>query len=141
MGTLPLQVFIGPQNEIIAYNNEIVAGLTEFELDTDPHIQTTYKCANVFPRQSGHRVMPGQNDNYPLRIYAGDNVDELLVGVQDKLFGVVIRHLHIKLSATEKRLVRLTTHLPLPDVSKLILLDLGVELIVEPPEGDMNAHL
>lgn len=127
-------VLIGPNNEIIAYNNDVIAGLVEFTLDTDPHIKTVYSCANVFPRPSGHRVKAGAVDEYPLHIYAGDEPNAVLVGVKGKLYGVVLRRIQVHLHATKKRIIRLTTYLPLPEDSKLILLDLGVELIVEPQE-------
>jgi hypothetical protein len=143
MEQLPLHVILGPDEELVLFNGEIVAGVTHFELNAHTHVETTFKCVNCFPRPSGHRVKePGK---YPLHLYVGDNVNEVVVSLDGKPIGM-LREIQVKLSTTQKRIVRLTSYVPLPEELEVALLDLGVEIIVQPPDteesaGGSDAHL
>jgi hypothetical protein len=143
MERLPLQVLIGPGEEAVSYEDEFIAGLTDFELDANTHVHTVFSCANCFPRRSGHRI-PSISKEYPLRIYVGDDVNEIVVSYD----GMQLSHLgplYVVLGATRKRIVRITSYVPLPDYLNTALLDLGVEVIVQPPDvptaGDADARL
>jgi hypothetical protein len=146
MEQLPLTILIGPVEEAVLFENEVIAGLTDFELDASKFVRTTFSCCNCFPRRSGHRA-PNQEkgiEAYPLRIYVGDDVNEISVNFQGK----PISHLgplYIALGATRKRIVRITSYVPLPDELNTALLDLGVEVIVQPPDvptaGGTDARL
>jgi hypothetical protein len=141
MERLPLNILLGPDKEVVLINGEVIAGLTDFELSARERIETRYVCVNCFPRPSGHRVPePGK---YPLHIYVGDNVNDVLVSHVGKPIGM-LRDIQVKLSTTQKRIVRLTSYTPLPEDLEVALLDLGVEVIVEPPDlsaGGEDAHL
>lgn len=146
MERLPLNILLGSDEEAVLFNNEIVAGLTSFELDAAKVVKTSYVCVNCFPRPSGHRIERAKMDStYPLHIYVGDNVNEMLVSLNGKPIGA-LREIQVKLSTTQKRLVRLTSYVPLPEDLEVALLDLGVEIIVQPPDteesaGGQDAHL
>jgi hypothetical protein len=128
MANYPLNVLLGPSEELVLIDGEIVAGLTEFELHTrNLTIETRYVCVNCFPRPSGHRVP--ELGKYPLRIYAGDTTNDFLVTHGGRPLGA-LRAVHIKLSTTKKRIVQFTLGTPLPKELDTALLDLGVELIV-----------
>lgn len=146
MERLPLNILVGPDEEAVLFNNEIIAGLTSFELTAADVVRTSYVCVNCFPRPSGHRIERAKMDNtYPLHIYVGDDVNEILVSYAGKPIGM-LRDVQVKLSTTQKRLVRLTSYVPLPEELEVALLDLGVEIIVQPPDteesaGGSDAHL
>ena len=141
MERLPLSILIGPEDEAVVYGRELIAGLTRFVLDTSTCVLTTFQCANCFPRSSGHRPLL---DDYPLRIYVGDNVNEIIVSYK----GSRLSHLgtlYIALNAKSKRLIRITSYRPFPDELNTALLDLNVEIIVQSPneqaDGDPDARL
>jgi hypothetical protein len=143
MERLPLHIILGPDEELVLVNGEIVAGVTDFELDASTHVKTTFTCVNCFPRPSGHRV--GEPGKYPLHIYVGDDVNEIVVSLNGKPVGM-LREIQVKLSTTQKRIVRITSYVPLPEELEVALLDLGVEIIVQPPDteesaGGQDAHL
>lgn len=143
MERLPLNILLGPDEEAVLINGEIIANLTEFELTARDKVETRYVCVNCFPRPSGHRVKEAAS--YPLHIYVGDNVNEIVVGYNGKSIGM-LRDIQVKLSVAQKRIVRLTSYVPFPDDLGAALLDLGVEIIVEPPDtkesaGGADAHL
>ena len=143
MERLPLSILISPVEEVVLFENEIVAGLTDFELDTTKHVRTTLSCANCFPRRSGHSVH--SHSEYPLRIHIGDDVNEIVVAYDGKQLSH-LGPLYIALGTTRKRIVRITSYVPLPDKLNTALLDLGVEVIVQPPDdtqsaGDLDASL
>ena len=136
MERLPLSILIGPVEEAILFENEIVAGLTDFELDTSKHVRTTFSCCNCFPRRSGHGIR--SHSEYPLRIHVGDNVNEIVVAYEGKQLSL-LGPLYIALGATRKRIVRITSYVPFPDELNTALLDLGVEVIVQPPDDPQSA--
>jgi hypothetical protein len=143
MEALPLSVLIGPKEELVLFNDEIVAGLTFFELDASDRIRTTFTCTNCFPRPSGHRVR--EIGKYPLRIRTGDDIDHAMVTYVGRPISGV-RKVFVCLNAAVKRTVRVTTYTKLPDKLNTALLDLGVEVIVQSPDadqalGDVDANL
>lgn len=130
---LPLIVLIGPESddELVLYEGEIVARVSSFTLLADQILHTHFSCAaSCFPRKSGHRPTKALSA-YPLRIYANDSVNEMITSYRGRPIGLFSR-VHIKLSATEKRIVQFTSYNPLPEELRQALLDLGVELIVQP---------
>jgi hypothetical protein len=138
MEHLPLTILIGPESEFVLIDGEVIAGLIEFKLkaSSGERIKTHYTCINCFPRPSGQRVPP-QND-YQLRIYAGDHSDDTLVSYAGRPIGK-LRSVEVKLSATQKRSVHLTAHELLPNELGIALLDLGVEIITETPDTKETA--
>lgn len=147
MERLPLEICVGPVEEAVLYERELVAGLTEFELDASNFIKTRFTCVNCFPRRSGHGVQDHalMTKAYPLRIYVGDDVNQIRISLNGRPIGR-IRNIQVKLSTTAKRVIRLTSDISLPEEAERALLDLGVEIIVQPPAikqstGDSDAHL
>jgi hypothetical protein len=146
MERLPLHVLIGPAEEAVLYENEVIAGLTYFHLHIrEQLIQTTFKCKNCFPRRSGQRLPSNAKEEFPLCFYIGDNANDTLLGYDGTLLGH-LREIYIILSTASQRVVRLTFQQPLPDDLNTALLDLGVEVIVQSPDadsalGDVDAHL
>lgn len=147
MERLPLIICIGPVEEAVLYENELVAGLVDFTLDASSVVKTSYTVINCFPRPSGHSIQDKAkaNEAFPLRIYVGDDINEIRVSLHGKPVGF-IRGAQVKLSTTQKRMVRITSYTPLPKEAEAALLDLGVEIIVEPPDetaqaGGQDAHL
>ena len=139
MERLPLTVCIGAEEEAVLYENEIVAGLVDFKLDAHQIVKTHYVVVNCFPRPSGQRIQPAKlNADYPLRIHVGDDVNQVLVSLHGKPIGS-LRDIQVKLSTTQKRIVRLTSYNPLPEELEVALLDLGVEVIVQPPDSEQSA--
>ena len=147
MPTLPLTILIGPENdeEVVLYEGEVIARVTAFTLDTGPILTTHFTCANCFPRKSGHSP-PKPLSSYPLRIYADDDIKNLHISYLGRPIGH-LSNVHVHLSATAKRIIRFTSYNPLPEELRQALLDLGVELIVQPlpptPEDEEteNAHV
>lgn len=142
MDALPLTVLIGPEDELVVWEGEALAGLHRFILDTmdstgsEMPLRTVFTCSGCFPRKSGQRVT--NLIKYPLRIYADDDLQHLRVSYG----GRPISHLgglYISLSATQKRIVRITSYIPFPEDLRVALLDLGVEIIVEPPDQSAGA--
>lgn len=150
MERLPLTIYIGPAEDCVLFENEIVAGLVEFALDVNvdtPTVRTSHTVLNCFPRPSGHRMQDKAkaDRSFPLHIYAGDTAASILVSLHGRPLGR-LRDIQVKLSTTQKRLVRITSYTPLPDEAEAALLDLGVEIIVEPPDtaptaGGSDAHV
>lgn len=137
MARLPLAIHVSPDEELVTFNGEIIAHLTSFELDLKSHVQTTFRCVGCFPRLSGRRIQ--EPTQHLLRIYVGDDVNDTLVTCKGRPVSL-LRDIQIRLSATQKRIIRFTSYIPFPEELKVMLLDLGVELIVAPP-GDENANL
>jgi hypothetical protein len=143
MERLPLSVLIGSEEEAVLYNDEVVAGLTAFMLTTDQVIKTSFTCVNCFPRPSGHRIR--DIGKYPLRIRAGDDVNNVMLTYKGRPISA-LRELLVVLNAEAKRTIRVTTYTPIPEPAHTALLDLGVEVIVQPPDdtqaaGGEDAHL
>lgn len=137
MERLPLTILIGPTEEAILWEGEIIAGLTDFELDASNLVRATYTVrGNCFPRPSGHKVR--SHNEYPLRIHVGDDVNEVVTAHKGRPFGF-LRSVYVALKATQKRIVRITSYVPLPDDLNTALLDLGVEVIVQPPDDTQSA--
>lgn len=141
MEPLPLSVLLGNAKEVILFKNGIVAGLLHFELDLTEYVKTSFVCSNCFPRPSGHIVH--KLEDFPLRIDVGDDRDQTTLTYKGKRLGS-ITNMYIVLSATDKRIIRLTASRELPDELNTALLDLGVEIIVQYPDTTMentDAHL
>lgn len=132
MEHLPLTVLIGPQQELVTWEGEVVAGLTAFKLDGRQVLRTSYSCANCFPRPSGHRVQ--DIDRFPLRIYADDDVNHIRVSYEGRPISN-LGEVYIELDVDQKRIVRLLSYVPFPEDLNTALLDLGVEVIVQPPDS------
>ena len=146
MERLPLHILVGPAEEAVLYEGQLVAGLKRFELYTrEDVVQTTFECTNCFPRPSGHRLQQDAREEFPLRLYVGDRRDEILVSYDGTAIGHV-REIYTALSTQSKRVMRITFAKPLPDDLHTALLDLGVEVVVQSPDadsalGDVDAHL
>lgn len=144
MEQLPLTILIDATDEAVLFENDLIAGLIDFELDTsEPKcVKTTFVCTNCFPRRSGHRV--SQHDKYPLRIHVGNDPQQVLLTYAGRPISH-FRNLYLMLSATRKRIIRITACKPLPKGLNTALLDLGVEIIVQsadmPTAGDIDACL
>ena len=142
MEQLPLCIYVGPVEEAVLYANELVAGLVEFQLKADadnPTIRTSYEVVNCFPRPSGHGVQDraGADEAFPLRIYVGDDVNTISVSFKGRPFSA-LSGIYVKLSTTQKRIIRITSYNPFPEELEIALLDLGVELIVEPSKEEIH---
>jgi hypothetical protein len=144
MERLPLTILLGLTEEVVLWEGDVIAGLTDFTLDADMLVRATYTVrGNCFPRRSGNRIRePGK---FPLHIHVGDDVNEIVIAYEGRPFGL-LRNLYVALKATEKRILRITTYALLPDELNTALLDLGTEVIVQPPDdppstGGVDASL
>lgn len=134
----PLRIHVGPELELILFNNKLIGGLIAFELACAPEnvVHTKYDCAGCFPfllPEAPERSL--SNQDFPLRIYVGPHSDEdftqQLLNVWFYGRPLPVQSLYLRLHGQEKRIIRLTLTTELPQDVFNALLDLGVEVIVE----------
>ena len=134
----PLRIHVGPELELLLFNNQPLGGLISFELDFKPRnvIYSKYECAGCFPyllTEAPERSL--SNKDFPLRIYVGPHSDEKFT---EQILNVwfygkplPVHAAQLRLHAQEKRIIRLTLTAELPQEVLNALLDLGVEVIVD----------
>jgi hypothetical protein len=134
----PLRIYIGPENEVITFNNQPLHYLTAFELRayTDAITHSFYSCSNCFPIPSSTTTQfLLSNVDFPLRIYTGPTSEEHTLQTTTYVWFkgrpiTHIQHLYIRLHIDEKRKVCLELIKELPNEVLITLLDLGVEVNV-----------
>jgi len=133
----PLRIHVGPENELILFNNQPIGALTCFELDYNPDeiVRSTYECVGCFPyllAEAPERSL--SNKDFPLRIYVGPHSDakftEQVLNVWFYGRPLAVQRAFLRLHCDEKRIIRLTLTTELPQEVLDALLDLGVEVIV-----------
>jgi hypothetical protein len=136
----PLRVHIGEQ-ELVLFNGGVVGFLQRFSLYYEPGILTTqYDCAGCYP--SVHKIVPPDalsHTQYPLRIYAGPREDRQEVDVY--LHGRPLSRLKsikLLLSSDQKRQVQIVFTHDYPQEVVDALVTLGVEVIVDHEETDVQ---
>lgn len=136
----PLRIHFGIDGhlDLVLLNGCPLSTLRSFKLHakTGEILKTEYGVAGVFPAQTDAPDDALSNQAYPLRISASDDADELRVIYKNRPIGMlkeVFVYLHIQEpTGTIKRQIRLVAHEMLDELRDE-LLDLGVEIIIEPP--------
>jgi hypothetical protein len=129
--------------DLILLNGLRLEQLTEFELHAgvDQPLVTYYGVIGAFPnKQSDAPENTMSNKAYPLRISVGANADDVLVIYMSRPIGL-LKEIYVRLFMHEgkpKRILRLTTY-KMPDELRDALLNLGVEVIIEPPAQPTGA--
>jgi len=134
----PLRIHVGPEQELLLFNNQPLGGLVSFELDFKPDavVYSKYECAGCFPfllTEAPERSL--SNQDFPLRIYVGPHSDETFTEqvLNVWFYGrpLPVQAAQLRLHAKEKRIIRLSMTAELPKEVLEALLDLGVEVIVD----------
>lgn len=134
----PLRIHVGPELELLLFNNQPIGGLTHFELDfqSAQAIHTQYACAGCFPfllAEAPERSL--SNAEFPLRIYVGPPSDETFTDQHLNVWfygrPLPVRQILVQLHADAKRIIRMYLDTALPSEVLSALLDLGVEVIVD----------
>lgn len=134
----PLRIHVGPENELILFNNQPIGALTCFELDYAPNeiVRSKYECVGCFPyllAEAPERSL--SNRDFPLRIYVGPHSDEKFTeqALNVWFYGkpLLVQVAYLRLHSQEKRIIRLTLNSELPSEVLNALLDLGVEVTVD----------
>lgn len=137
----PIRIHFGVdgKRDLVLLNGLLLARLTEFELHAgvDQPLITYYGLVGAFPnRQEPAPDDALSNQAYPLRISVGETADDVIVIYQNRPIGL-LKDIYVRLfihetSGEPKRIVRLTAY-KMPDELRDVLLDHGVEVIIEPP--------
>ncbi len=134
----PLRIHVGPDVELLLFNNQPIGALQCFELDFKPGnaVRSTYECVGCFPyllTEAPERSL--SNKEFPLRIYVGPRSDENFLQQELSVWfhsrPLPVQQAFLRLHGQEKRIIRLTLTSELPQEVLNALLDLGVEVIVD----------
>lgn len=137
----PLRIHIGKDFEIVLFDGKIIGMLQAFEFHYAVDaltLRTMYDCHGCFPMlQPCAPDKALSNSDFPLRIYAGQSIEEGHITPNlDVWFSghhvSDIKKINIKLHAENKRLITIQFSDTLTPPRELIdaLVDLGVEVIL-----------
>lgn len=139
----PLRIHVGPEEELLLFNNQPLGGLISFELDfkQESVVHSKYECAGCFPyllTAAPERSL--SNTAFPLRIYVGPRSDESFTQQELNVWflgrPLPVYQLFVQLHAEQKRIIRMYLTQQLPQEVLDALLNLGVEVVINNASHD-----